>query len=257
MTRLLILALLAPATLSAQSALDGTWRVDPSTTQYVGTEKRSLQGGVYRCDSCYPKVNVKADGQDQKVSGSPYFDTVSVRAIGDSTIEMVNKKNGKVVGTSKMTASADGKELATEFTYVTEGGQTGGGKYNSTRVGAAPAGTSKISGEWQPGPLQSATESMVVTTYKVNGDGLSNSDLNGGSYSAKFDGKDYPFKGSPGITTVALKKVDSNTVEETYKLNGNVVGVNRITVAPDGKTASFVYEDKLQHVTYKSVATKQ
>jgi len=255
--RLLILALLAPATLSAQSALDGTWRIDPHTMQYVGTEKFSLQNGVYRCDSCYPKIDVKADGQDQKVSGSPYFDTCNVRAIDDRNIEIVTKKNGKVVGTSKMTASSDGKELATEFTYVTEGGQSGGGKYGSTRVGAAPTAASKISGEWQPGPLQSATENIVVTTYKASGDGLSMSDLNGASYSAKFDGKDYPFKGDPGISTVAIKKIDSNTVEETFKLDGKIVAANRITVAPNGKTLSFVFEDKLRHVTYKSVATKQ
>jgi len=254
---LLILALLAPATLSAQSALDGTWRIDPHSMQYVGTEKFSLQDGEYRCDSCYPKIDVKADGQDQKVSGSPYFDAVSVRVNGDASIEIVNKKNGKTVGTSKMTASDDGKRLTTEFTFVTEGGQSGGGKYGSTRVGAAPTAGSKISGEWQPGPLQSATENIVVTTYKVSGDGLSMSDLNGVSYTAKFDGKDYPFKGDPGATTVALKKIDANTVEETVKLEGKVVTVNRITVAPDGKTLSFVFEDKLRHVTYKSVATKQ
>jgi hypothetical protein len=257
MKGLLILALLAPTTLSAQNALDGTWRVDPKTTQFVGTEKFSLQDGVYRCDSCYPKIEVKADGQDQKVSGSPYFDAVSVRATDDHSIEIVSKKNGKVVGTEKMTASADGKELTSEFTYVTEGGQSGGGKYGSTRVGAVPAAASKISGEWQPGPLQSATENMVVVTYKVSGDGLSMSDLNGTSYSAKFDGKDYPLKGDPGVTTVALKKIDANTVEETYKLDGEMVSANRITVAPDAKTASFAFEDKLRHVTFKSTATKQ
>ncbi len=257
MKGLLILSLLAPVTLSAQSALDGTWRTDPQSFQIVGTEKFSLQDGVYRCDSCYPKIDVKADGQDQKVSGSPYFDTVSVRAINDHSIEIVNKKNGKVVGTSKVTASEDSKELTNEFTFVAEGGQGGAGKYGSTRVGAPPTAASKISGEWQPGPLQSATENMVVTIYKVSGEGLSMSDLNGDSYSAKFDGKDYPFKGDPGATTVALKKIDANTVEETYKLDGKVVTVNRITVAPDGKTLSFIFEDKLRHMTYKSVARKQ
>ena len=119
-----------------------------------------------------------------------HFDTVSVRATNDHSIEIVNKKNGKVVGTSKVTASEDSKELTNEFTFVNEGGQSGGGKYTSTRVGTPPTAASKISGEWQPGALQSATENIVITTYKVNGDGLSMSDLNGDSYTAKFDGKD-------------------------------------------------------------------
>jgi len=34
---------LAPGTMFAQSALDGTWRIDPHSMQYVGTETFSLQ----------------------------------------------------------------------------------------------------------------------------------------------------------------------------------------------------------------------
>jgi hypothetical protein len=56
---------------------------------------------------------------------------------------------------------------------------------------------------------------------------------------------------------VSLKKIDANTIEETAKRNGKVISVNRITLAPDGKTLSFVFEDKLRDVTYKSTATKQ
>jgi hypothetical protein len=157
----------------------------------------------------------------------------------------------------KMTGSQDGKELTNEFTFVTEGGQSGGGKYNSTRVGSAPAGANKISGVWQPGKLESASESIVTVIYKVTDDSLSMSDQTGDSYSAKFDGKDYPYKGDPGTTTVSLKKIDANTIEETDKRNGKVITVTRMTVAPDGATMSFNTEDKLRGVTYKSTARKQ
>jgi len=37
----------------------------------------------------------KGDGQDHKVSGSPYYDTTSVRAVDDHTVEIVNKKRRK------------------------------------------------------------------------------------------------------------------------------------------------------------------
>ena len=153
MKRLLALVLLVPATLFAQSTLDGTWRTDPQSTQYIGHETFSLQNGVYRCSSCVPKIEVKADGQDHKVNGSPYFDTINVSAADDHTVEIVTKKGAKTSGTSKMAASEDGKTLMTEFTFVTEGGQNGSGKYTSARVGAAPDGANKISGEWQPGNL--------------------------------------------------------------------------------------------------------
>ena len=257
MNRLLAVLLLAPATLFAQSAFDGTWRTDPQSTEYVGHQNFSLQNGVYRCSTCVPKVEVKADGQDHEVSGSPYYDTINVRTIDDHTVEIISKKGAKVTGTSKETASEDGQTLVTEFTFVTDSGQTGNGRYKSTRVGTAPNGAHKISGEWQPGKLESGSESVFTVTYKATDDGLSMSDLTGDSYAAKFDGKDYPYKGDPGTTTVSLKKIDANTIEETDKRNGKVITVIRLTVSPDGKTLSTTTEDKLAGVTTKGTAQKQ
>lgn len=256
MKGLLAMVLLAPATLLAQSALDGTWRTDPQSTEYVGHQTFSLQDGVYKCSTCVPKLDVKADGQDHKVSGSPYYDTINIRAVDDHTVETTSKKGAKVSGTSKQTASEDGKTLVTEFTFVTEGGQSGNGKFSATRVGAAPAGAHKISGEWQPGKLE-GSENVFTVTYKATDDGLSMSDLTGDSYTAKFDGKDYPYKGDPGTTTVSLKKIDANTLEETDKRNGKVITVLRMTVSPDGKSLSTTVEDKLAGVTTKGTAHKQ
>jgi hypothetical protein len=248
---------LAPAILFAQSAFDGTWRVNLQSTQYFGKENFSLQDGVYRCSSCVPKINVKADGQDHQVSGSPYFDTINVRVVDDRTVETVAKKGGKLSGRTKLTASQDGKTLTTEFTGVTENGQNISGKYTSARVDAAREGAHKISGVWQPGKLESASENVLRVTYKVTEDGLSMTDQTGNSYTAKFDGKDYPFKGNPGVTSVSLKKIDANTIEETAKRNGKVIGVIRMTVAADGKTMSVNREDKLQGITVKWTAEKQ
>jgi hypothetical protein len=257
MRRLLALVLLMPATLFAQSAFDGTWRVDARSTQYIGHEQFSLQNGVYRCSSCVPKIEVKADGQDHKLSGSPYFDTVNVRAADDHSVEIVTKKGAKFSGSSKLAASKDGKTLTTEFTFVTERGQQGSGKYTSARVGTAPAGAHRISGEWQPGHLENLSESIVIVTYKATADGLSMTDQVGGSYSAKFDGKDYPYKGDPGITSVSLKKIGASEIEETDKRNGKVISVIRMSVASDGKTLSAHVEDKLGGRAFKWTATKQ
>jgi len=54
-------------------------------------------------------------------------------------------------------------------------------------------------------------------------------------YTAKFDGKDYPIKGST-IATVSVKRVDPRTIERTAKLKGQVVESSTWVVAPDGKT---------------------
>ena len=37
------------------------------------------------------------DGEDQAVTGHPYYDTVSIKAVDDRTIEETDKKDGKTV----------------------------------------------------------------------------------------------------------------------------------------------------------------
>jgi hypothetical protein len=53
------------------------------------------------------------------------------------------------------------------------------------------------------------------------------------SYTAKFDGAEYP-TGAPQ-TTVSFKRVNANTVERTAKLMGQVRETATWTVSPDGK----------------------
>ena len=74
---------------------------------------------------------------------------------------------------------------------------------------------------------------------------------------AKLDGKDYPAKGDPGTTSVSLRKVDANTIEETGKRNGKVIGISRMTVQPDGKTMKVEYQDELTGDSMTYMAKKQ
>ena len=79
----------------------------------------------------------------------------------------------------------------------------------------------------------------------------------GQSYTAKLDGTDAPMKGDPGTTSLSLKMIGKNTLEETDKRDGKVISVSRMTVGADGKTAKLVNEDKLQNTTSTITATKQ
>jgi hypothetical protein len=249
--------ILAPEILFAQRAFDGTWRLNLEQAQFGGKDELLLANGVYRCDTCDPKIEVKADGQDHKLSGSPYFDTIGVQAVSEKSIEIVFKKGGKAVGTSKMTASEDGNTLTTEETFVTENGEHASDKFNSERVGPAPEGAHKISGSWHPEKVESASENVMTVNFKETSDGLSMTQPTGGAYAAKFDGKDYPYKGNPGITSVSLKKINANTIQETDKRNAKVISVVRMTVAPDAKTMVYSFENKLNGQTAKWTAQKQ
>ena len=77
----LMALLLAPALLFAQSPFDGTWHTNMDQSKLSPKPiVFAVQGGMYDCSSCVPKINVKADGQPQSVTGQTY-DSISVHVI--------------------------------------------------------------------------------------------------------------------------------------------------------------------------------
>jgi hypothetical protein len=244
----------------AQSPFDGTWKTDLSKTQYQGGKPSTclLQNGTYQDSSSVPKINIKADGTDQAVQGSRNYDTLAVKVVDDKTVEFTEKKAGKVVFTGKRIVSADGKTATYEFTYYPEGSKqpvTGKGTY--VRVAAGPAGSHAISGSWRMQKMLSESENALMVTFKSTTDGLMMSRPTGGSYDAKFDGKDYPVKGNPNVSTVSLTKVSDRSFDETYKRDGKIVAVYHWTVSADGKAITEKTENKETDRTSTGIRIKQ
>src|SRR5438045_7694331 len=71
----------------AQSAIDGTWKLDPQSVQAPTRQSQYMvKDGMYQCLSCMPRYKVKADGQDQPVAHAPYIDTLAVTIVDDHTV---------------------------------------------------------------------------------------------------------------------------------------------------------------------------
>jgi hypothetical protein len=255
----LFVALFMPGFASAQSGFTGTWKTDMSKTKL--SEKPDvylLQNGMYQCKSCVPMTNIKADGQDQKLTGDPYADTLAVKVVDDHTVEETAKKGGKVVATSKAVVSADGNTLTVEFSDSSDSnGAPVTGKGISTRVAKGPAGSHAISGSWRNTKVNDFSDNGLTFTYKVDGDMLSFSTPTGQSFTAKLDGTDAPYKGDPGTTSVSVKRINNTTIEETDKRDGKAIGVGRATLSADGKTMTIVFTDKMRNATSTYVAVKQ
>ena len=262
MNRLYLAALLVLGAIaipaSAQSPFDGTWKVDMNKVDFPKKpDVYLLQNGMYECKSCVPPINVKADGSDQPVTGHPYFNTMAVKVVNDREIEETDKRDGKTVATSKTMVSSDGNTMTFEFN---DSSNTNAapvtGKGEEMRVGAKPpAGANMISGSWRMSKVENISDNATTFTYKVNGDEFTMTNPTGQSYTAKMNGTDAPMKGDPGITSVSVKKIDNNTIEETDKRDGKVIGVMKATVS--GNTLNATYEDKLHGTTTKFTATKQ
>jgi hypothetical protein len=92
-------------------------------------------------------------------------------------------------------------------------------------------------------PVSTAPERRILT-LEASGDGIKsttrtwrNAVAADVTYTAGFDGKDYPTAAAG--TTVSFKRVNAATVERTAKLNGSVAETATWSVSPDGKTLTI------------------
>jgi len=251
--------LLLPTLAAAQKQFDGTWKFEPKTLQFdKKPDEYLLQNGRYDCKTCGPPISIKADATDQKVTGYPYFDTMSIKVVDDHTVEMTQKRDGKVVGTEKDSISADGKTLTVNWTD--SGNPSGGtqkGTFMMTRVEKGPAGANLISGSWRAEKMEQSTQSGLMWTFKISGDTVTMTTATGQSYTARLDGTEAPYDGYPGITSVSVKMAGKDTLVETDKRDGKEIYILTMTVTPNGRTMKIVMDDKLEGKTTKGDAMKQ
>ena len=97
--------------------------------------------------------------------------------------------------------------------------------------------------KYTPGPppkeqtttFEAAGQGVTVTTKGTDSAGKPT----GTTYTANYDGKDYPVTGNPDWDTVALKRINANTVEYTRKKAGKVVQTATSVISKDGKTRTI------------------
>jgi hypothetical protein len=90
----------------------------------------------------------------------------------------------------------------------------------------------------------------ITRTYEKFGDGLkatletvgADGKRTTATYSAHFDGKDYPYAGSAAIDAIALKRIDDHSFEAANKKAGKTVVAGTNVVSKDGKTLTWTYK---------------
>ena len=128
-----VLAMVGSSSLQAQgNPLVGTWKLNVAKSKFdPGPGPKSLtrtveaqgDGVKYTFDGMSADgkpvtygFSVKFDGKDNPIMGSmpSGADTISAKRLDPNTFEATLKKGGKVVGTSKVTVSKDGKVTTVE-----------------------------------------------------------------------------------------------------------------------------------------------
>ena len=124
----------------------GTWRLNlakskyiPGPAPYEGTlkiepETNGLKFTIHGTDDEGKPVDFefspRFDGKDYRVTGLPEADTVVLKRINANTIEIVTKKNGKLVMTTRSVVAKDGKTR----TSTQKGTNARGERVNNTMV---------------------------------------------------------------------------------------------------------------------------
>jgi hypothetical protein len=253
---LVTVALLLPAVAFAGSSFDGTWKARLDSVKMTGKpDVWQIADGEYSCSSCVPAVKVKADGAMHKVADHAYYDELAVRVLNPTTVELTQKKAGKVMGSVTYTLSTDGNTLTGKFTDHS-GAKTVTGSFTETRVAAASAGSHATSGSWRQSAMGDISDAGRTVAYEASGDRF-RMHANGQSYDARFDGKEYPVVGDPGHTRVTLKKLDDNTIEETDHRLGKVTDEIRLATSADGKSLTITDKDVLHDQTSSVTFDKQ
>jgi hypothetical protein len=253
MQKHLALLLFLTSSVFAQTSFNGTWEMQMDTLQFSGPpEDYVFDNGMYHCMSCVPKVDVKTDGNDQKVAGYAY-DTLAVRILDNRSIKFTMKKDGKTTFECVETVSPDDRTMTEDFTNTSEA-EAVTGKAGFTRVGKGPPGSHALSGQWRMDTVKNATRAGTLASYQTIAGGMKISD-GSQSYEARFDGKDYPRNGD-ARSTISHKLIDDSTIEETVKEDGKLVGVMRMAVSKDGKSMKVESEDRQRGTTMTYTAAK-
>ena len=79
----------------------------------------------------------------------------------------------------------------------------------------------------------------------------------GDSFTAKMDGTEAPVKGDRGADQVSIRQIDPSTLEQTYKLGGQLVSITKMTLSRDGKTMKSFVEYKVLAVKIEITFIKQ
>jgi len=242
--RLALLALLAPTLAAAQSPFEGEWTLRPQMSKWSSDsgELFSLSRGVYRCDTCAPKIEIPADGAAHPVANALGFDSVMVTQVNSRTLRVEKHAGGKVVREETYTVAPDENTLSLAFTDRFAPKELVG-HISFEREGAVVPQAHLVSGTWRPVRLVDLGAGSKLTVATID-NGLKVTTGEGRAFEGTFDIKEKPVGGDSNGATATLARLSARSVQINQKQRGGITDVIRATVSEDGNTLTVIRADK-------------
>lgn len=212
----------------------GAWRMEGSAQADANPQLSFIErGDSIETNSNGRTYSFKLDGAEYPAGESGQ--TVSWRRTGDRSYEATQKDKGEIVTVSAVQISADGKTMRTTV---------------KPKDGSAPLPIvmERSQGATAAEPLIGFWKLALVSGSKViepSANGVRITSSAGDTYTAVFDGRDYPMTGTavdPGAV-VSLNRISDRAFEETRKSSGIVIARVRFELSPDGKTLTQSFTD--------------
>jgi hypothetical protein len=251
--------IVAAANLGAQDPRIGSWTLISAQSTLDPPNKFSItpqHGAVHVVMSGEFHVDFRAkpNGHETAVPGNPAFNQVELRKIDKKQAEVTEKKDGAIVATVREKLSSEGNELTSTTVRTGHPDQI----TVWTRGKGPRALGDPLAGEWTQD--LSKTRLRQGLLLKIEPDGNGGVRFSGdGSYTARFDGKQYDLRNSRN-DTVTLQLVDAHTVDAIYRRDDQQTQTDRWVVSADQQqmtlTTTGAFETG-QHVTEKLIFKKQ
>jgi hypothetical protein len=234
--RLVWLGFCLPIACLAETPFSGTWVVQPQLTTFsLRPLSLLIDRGVYRRTSCSPIPEVPTDGKDHAVAGDVLADSMSVRLLDRSRVEVVEKLSGKLVWKGSYAVSKDQKSLTLKYEDYRPAHPVSG-TIEFARQGDALPNAHPLSGAWRAEKLIELSATGLTMTLQDTDNGLTMSASDGSGYDIKFDRQDHPLTGYSDGVTVQVGRRAPQTLQVNRKQRGAMVDMSLGTVSDDRQT---------------------
>jgi hypothetical protein len=230
---------------AALGKFTGTWKENESKRKMSPSAslkfRRDAEGNLeeLRGSEAHPVVqSVRFDGKPHDVGALK--NRIAWKQIDKNHFERSLFSNGKLVTTRRIQISEDGKTLTEETERTLTDGKNAVITAQFRRTTGEPQGLAAV---WQPVSYHSTIPQQMK--FEATRDRLKVSTDTGLTFAAALDGKPVAVTG-PSVSSgrmIALKQVDSQTIETAESREGVSTSKGAISISADGKVMTLTEVD--------------